>query len=63
LPVAVSSLASLPVPVVGVLSGMLFLGERPGASEFVALALVLASLATVMFNPASKAPPAPTAPD
>lgn len=63
LPVAVSSLASLPVPVVGVLSGMLFLGERPGASEFVALALVLASLATVLFSPASKVPPAPTAPD
>jgi drug/metabolite transporter (DMT)-like permease len=49
LPVAVSSLSSLPVPVVGVLSGMLFLGERPGVSEFLALALVLASLAAVMF--------------
>ena len=49
LPVAVSSLSSLPVPVVGVFSGMLFLGERPGASEFLALALVLASLAAVMF--------------
>jgi drug/metabolite transporter (DMT)-like permease len=63
LPVAVSSLSSLPVPVVGVLSGMLFLGERPGASEFVALALVLASLGAVLFAPASKSPPAPTAPD
>ena len=49
LPVAVSSLSSLPVPVVGVFSSMLFLGERPGLSEFVALALVLASLAAVMF--------------
>jgi drug/metabolite transporter (DMT)-like permease len=49
LPVAISSLSSLPVPVVGVLSGMLFLGERPGASEFLALALVLASLAAVMW--------------
>jgi drug/metabolite transporter (DMT)-like permease len=49
LPVAVSSLSSLPVPVVGVLSGMLFLDERPGTSEFVALAMVLASLAAVMF--------------
>ena len=49
LPVAVSSLSSLPVPVVGVLSGMLFLGERPGASEFIALAMVLASLGAVMF--------------
>jgi drug/metabolite transporter (DMT)-like permease len=49
LPVAVSSLSSLPVPVVGVVSGMLLLGERPGASEVVALALVLVSLAAVMF--------------
>lgn len=48
LPVVVSSLSSLPVPVVGVVSGMLVLGERPGASEFVALALVLASLTTVL---------------
>jgi drug/metabolite transporter (DMT)-like permease len=54
LPVAVSSLSSLPVPVVGVLSGMLFLGERPGWSEFVALGLVLASLAAVLIPPASK---------
>ena len=61
LPVAVSSLSSLPVPVVGVLSGMLFLGERPGANEFVALALVLASLGTVMFAP--KSPPASAPPD
>jgi drug/metabolite transporter (DMT)-like permease len=49
LPVAVSSLSSLPVPVVGVFSGMLFLHERPGPSEFVALALVLVSVASVMW--------------
>ena len=49
LPVAVSSLSSLPVPVVGVLSSMVFLGERPGVSEFLALALVLMSLAAVMW--------------
>jgi drug/metabolite transporter (DMT)-like permease len=54
LPVAVSSLSSLPVPVVGVLSGMLFLGERPGWNEFVALGFVLASLAAVLLGPASK---------
>jgi drug/metabolite transporter (DMT)-like permease len=54
LPVAVSSLSSLPVPVVGVLSGMLFLGERPGWSEFVALGLVLVSLAAVLFAPATR---------
>jgi drug/metabolite transporter (DMT)-like permease len=62
LPVAVSSLSSLPVPVVGVLSGMVFLGERPGPNEFIALGLVLASLGAVMFAPASKSPP-PAAPD
>jgi drug/metabolite transporter (DMT)-like permease len=49
LPVAVSSLSSLPVPVIGVFSGMLFLGERPGASEFIALVLVLGSVACVMW--------------
>ena len=48
---AVSSLSSLPVPVVGVLAGMLFLGERPGVAEFVALALVLSSLVAVLFQP------------
>jgi drug/metabolite transporter (DMT)-like permease len=54
LPAAVSSLSSLPVPVVGVLSGILFLGERPGPSEYIALALVLASLGAVLFAPATK---------
>jgi drug/metabolite transporter (DMT)-like permease len=58
LPVAVSSLSSLPVPVVGVFSGMLFLHERPGPSEFVALALVLVSVAMVMWP--SRAPRAST---
>ena len=61
LPVAVSSLSSLPVPVVGVIAGMLFLGERPGPSEFVALALVLASLFAVLFQPTAKKPPPATA--
>lgn len=42
------SLSMLMTPVVGVFSGMLFLGERPGWLEFGALALVLASLAAVV---------------
>ena len=42
LPVAVSSMSSLPVPIVGVFAGMLVLGERPGPGEWTALALVLA---------------------
>lgn len=60
LPVTISSLSSLPVPVVGVFSGMIVLGERPGIAEFVALGLVLASLAAVLFKPAGETtPPAP----
>ena len=42
LPVAVSSLSSLPVPVVGVFAGMIVLGEQPGPQEWIALALVVA---------------------
>ena len=46
--VTVFSLSILIIPVVAVLGGMLFLGERPSAAEFAALGLVLASLATVV---------------
>jgi drug/metabolite transporter (DMT)-like permease len=46
-PVTVFSLSMLVVPVVGVMSGILFLGERPSWAEYAALALVLASLFTV----------------
>jgi drug/metabolite transporter (DMT)-like permease len=47
-PVTVFSLSMLVIPVVGVMSGMLFLGERPSWAEYAALGLVLASLLTVM---------------
>jgi drug/metabolite transporter (DMT)-like permease len=66
LPVAVSSLSSLPVPVVGVFAGMLVLGERPGPAEWIALALVLSALVAVLWpGAAAKAPAsgAPIAPD
>jgi drug/metabolite transporter (DMT)-like permease len=46
--VTVFSLSMLLIPVVGVFSGMIFLGERPGWEEYAALALVLGSLLTVM---------------
>src|SRR5262249_41049616 len=58
LPVAVSSLSSLPVPVIGVFSSMIVLGERPGVAEFSALALVIASLFAVLWAPAQKREPA-----
>ena len=48
LPVAVSSLSSLPVPVVGVFAGILVLGEKPGTQEWIALALVVCALFIVM---------------
>ena len=61
LPAAISSMASLPVPVVGVFSGMLLLGERPGPNEWAALGLVMAAMVAVLWSP--RPPPAPLAPD
>jgi drug/metabolite transporter (DMT)-like permease len=49
--VTVFSLSMLVIPVVGVLSGMLFLGERPSIAEVCAAVLVLTSLATVVLPP------------
>jgi len=49
LPVAISGLAALPVPVVGVFAGMVVLGERPGLLEWLALGFVLASLVSVLW--------------
>lgn len=46
--VSVFSLSMLAIPVVGVFSGMLFLGEQPGWPEYTALAFVLGSLLTVV---------------
>jgi drug/metabolite transporter (DMT)-like permease len=44
----VSALGTLMIPVVGVLSSMLVLGERPSWHEYAALALVIAAIATVV---------------
>ena len=61
LPVAVSSMSSLPVPIVGVLSGMLLLGERPGVPEWIALLLVVAAMVAVLWTP--RLPTSPPATD
>jgi drug/metabolite transporter (DMT)-like permease len=61
LPVVVSSMSSLPVPIVGVFAGMLVLGERPGPTEWMALALVVAAMVAVLWTP--KADPAAPGPD
>ena len=47
-PVSVFSISMLVIPVVGVASGILFLGERPAWTEYAALGLVLAALLTVL---------------
>ena len=52
-PVGVSSLSTLMIPVVGVFSGMLVLSERPHWQDFAALGLVLPALATVILPPGS----------
>jgi drug/metabolite transporter (DMT)-like permease len=49
LPVVVTSMSSLPVPIVGVFAGMLVLGERPGLGEWTALALVVAAMVAVFW--------------
>ena len=46
--VTVFSLSIMVVPAVAVVSGIVFLGERPSVAELSALALVLVSLATVL---------------
>ena len=47
-PVSVFSISMLLIPVIGVLSGVLFLGERPSWAELGALLCVLGALATVI---------------
>lgn len=50
-PVGVSSLAVMMIPVVGVFSGALLLGEVPHWPDYTALILVVGSLATVLLPP------------
>jgi len=49
--VSVFSLSMLIIPVIGVLSGALFLGERPSWAEITALLCVLGALVTVIRRP------------
>ncbi len=53
----VSALGALMIPVVGVFSSVLVLGERPTWQEYLALALVIASIATVLAPPRRSAAP------
>lgn len=60
LPATITGISSLMVPVVGVFSGMLVLGEQPGTAEWAALVLILAALGVVLLP--SKGVPAPASP-
>jgi len=55
LPVVVSSMSSLPVPIVGVFAGMIVLGERPGLPEWAALGFVVAAMFLVLWPPRTAA--------
>jgi drug/metabolite transporter (DMT)-like permease len=57
LPPAASGLSVMMIPVLGVFSGMWILGERPSWQDYVALALILVALSTVLLP--SRSPPAP----
>lgn len=46
-PVSVSSLSSLITPLVGVISGILLLGEKPGWPEYTATLLILGAVAVI----------------
>lgn len=61
LPATITGISSLTVPVVGVFSGMLMLGEKPGAAEWGALLLILCALAVILL-PARGGQQAPAAP-
>jgi drug/metabolite transporter (DMT)-like permease len=52
----VSALGTLTIPVVGVISSMLVLGERPAWPEYAAMVLVIAALATVLVPVKRRAP-------
>jgi drug/metabolite transporter (DMT)-like permease len=54
-PAGVSSLGSLMVPVIGVFSGAVVLGETPRWTDYAALVLVVGSLATVLIPPRTPA--------
>lgn len=57
-PAGVSALGTLMIPCVAIFSGMLILGERPGWTDFSALALIVAALATVLIPPRRQESPA-----
>lgn len=60
LPATITGISSLMVPVVGVFSGMIMLGEQPAAADWGALVLILCALAVILLP--GKSAPAPQFP-
>ncbi|HLB06683.1 MAG TPA: DMT family transporter [Alphaproteobacteria bacterium] len=56
-PVGIATIGTLFIPILGVFSGALVLGEAPGAAEFAALALVVGALAVPVLTGARAARP------
>ena len=54
LPTATASLGSLSTPVVGIISSMLMLGERPTTEDMIGFALIFAAAACVLTQPARR---------
>jgi len=54
MPAATASLGSLCVPVVGILSSVILLGERPGVADAIGFTLIFAAAATVLLPSATK---------
>ena len=54
LPPAASGLSVMMIPVIGVFSGMLMLGEQPHWQDYAALALILLALSTVLLPSRSR---------
>jgi drug/metabolite transporter (DMT)-like permease len=50
IPAGIAALGTLLVPAVGVATAMLFLGERPSATDFIGLALIIAAMSSVLLR-------------
>jgi drug/metabolite transporter (DMT)-like permease len=59
-PVGISTVATLFIPVVGVFSGALVLGERPHWQDYLALVLVGLAIASVLLPPRQPVPVSPS---
>ena len=56
LPPIASSLSVMMIPIVGVFSGALMLGETPHWQDYAAMVLILAAMSTVLLKPRSSTP-------